>query len=86
MTDHPKSAIELHTSLQSESQVANTREARECLIAHLDGRMSLHDLCIRVHAETGFEVQSIGEDRMTLTSLAVTPLNDIVITLTIHAH
>jgi chorismate-pyruvate lyase len=61
-----------------EEQHSKLEELNEMLTAYCEGRMTAHDLIIRVHAETGFQVQTLERDSMRLIHVHETPLGNIL--------
>lgn len=66
-------------------QSDNIDEMRELLNQYKSCLVTVHELVMRVHAETGFTVQSLSTDSMTLVFTHETRLGDVVSTVTIEA-
>jgi len=69
----------------SVKQSDNIGEMRELLEQYKAGLVTVHELVIRVHAETGYTVQTLSADSMTLVFNHETRLGDVVSTVTIEA-
>lgn len=64
-------------------QSDNIGEMRELLTQYKSGLVTVHELVMRVHAETGYTVQTLSADSMTLVFNHETRLGDVVSTITV---